>query len=94
LEELTLGEMRILLKLRRGQYELIEEEVQPGAAFVGLAVGDLELPDRCVLVGVIRAGELEPVGPGTRLLAGDLVLAVVHADQAANLASLLTASPS
>lgn len=94
LEELSLGEMRILLKLRRGQYELIEEEVQPGAPIVGMAVGDVGLPDRCVLVGVIRSGELEPVGSGTRLRQGDLVLAVVHSDQAATLSSLLTAPTS
>lgn len=94
LEELSLGEMRILLKLRRGQYELVEEEVQPRATVVGIAVNDLRLPDRCVLVGVIRSGELKAVGADTQLQAGDLVLAVVHTDQAATLSSLLSAPTS
>jgi trk system potassium uptake protein TrkA len=90
LEELSLGDMRILLKLRRGQYELVEEEVQSGAPVAGKEVGVIGLPDRCVLVGVIRSGELEPATPSTRLEAGDLVLAVIHADEAAGLSSLLT----
>ena len=64
LEELSLGGMRILLKLRRGQYDLIEEEVRPGAKVDGSLVSDLRLPDRCVMVGVIRSGELE-LGPTT-----------------------------
>lgn len=94
LEELSLGEMRILLKLRRGQYELVEEEVQPRATVVGIAVNDLRLPDRCVLVGVIRSGELKAVGADTQLQPGDLVLAVVHTDQAATLSSMLSAPTS
>jgi trk system potassium uptake protein TrkA len=89
LEELSLGGMRILLKLRRGQYDLIEEEVQPGAKVDGLLISDLRLPDRCVMVGVIRSGELESVGPDTRLQSGDHVLAVVHTDHVALLSSLL-----
>jgi trk system potassium uptake protein len=94
LEELSLGEMRILLKLRKGRYELIEEEVQPGAPIVGMKMDEVGLPDRCVVVGVTRSGELEPVAPGTRFVAGDLLLAVVHAERAGELSSLLLTPPS
>lgn len=89
LEELSLGEMRILLQLRRGQYELVEEEVAVGSAIVGVEAAEARLPERCVLVGVIRSGELQPVAAGTRFVAGDLVLAVVHRDQAGVFSSLI-----
>ena len=46
LEEMSLGDMMTLLKLRRGHYSLVEEKIHPHAAAVGKAVRDLHLPDR------------------------------------------------
>jgi trk system potassium uptake protein TrkA len=93
-EEMSLGEMMTLLKLRRGQYALVEEQVHPASVAVGRPVADLGLPPGCVLVGVLRGAELiAPHGP-TVLQAGDEVLAVVHSDLAAGLAALLGPPPS
>src|SRR4030042_4320457 len=57
-EEMTLGDMMTLLKLRRGQYSLVEVLIPPGARAVGVAIKDLPLPDQCVIAAIIRKGEM------------------------------------
>jgi trk system potassium uptake protein len=88
-EEISLGDMVTLLKLRKGQFSLVEEKVNPHAIAVGKAVHELNLPARCILVAVIRKGELNlPLGDFV-LQPEDEVLAVVHADHAIELSSML-----
>src|SRR5256885_12814956 len=43
-QEMSLGEMMTLLKLRRGRYSLVEDKIQPGSSAVGVALRDLPLP--------------------------------------------------
>ncbi|OGO05213.1 MAG: potassium transporter TrkA [Chloroflexi bacterium RBG_13_56_8] len=88
-EEMSLGDIMILLKLRRGQYSLVEEKVHPASSAVGKAVRDLHLPVECILVAVIRHAELLLPRGSTILLAGDEVLAIVHASQLEQLATIL-----
>ena len=57
-EEMSLGDMMTLLKLRKGQYSLIEEKVHPASLAVGKAVRDLSFPSESVLVAIIRKGQL------------------------------------
>ncbi len=88
-EEMSLGEMTTLLKLRRGRYALVEEQVHPSSGAVGRSIAELDLPVECVLVGVLRdSGVVTPHGD-TVLLPGDEVLAVVRTDAASHLARLL-----
>ena len=88
-EEMSLGEMTTLLKLKRGQYSLVEEKVAKGVSAVGRAVSELELADECVIVAVIRGGELL-AGHGRLVVEeGDEILAVVHSDAADGLANAL-----
>jgi trk system potassium uptake protein TrkA len=88
-EEMSLGDMMTLLKLRRGQYSLVEEKVHSTALAVGKAVQELKLPPDCVLTAIIRKGELIVPHGNTVLEAADEVLAVVHASQLAQLAEAL-----
>lgn len=88
-EEMSLGEMTTLLKLRRGRYALVEERLHRTATAVGRRLGELDLPAECVVVAVIREGVPMLHDPSTTLRAGDEVLAVVHADAAAALSALL-----
>jgi trk system potassium uptake protein len=88
-EEMSVGEMMTLLKLRKGQYSLVEEQLHPTALAVGRAIRDLPLPTECVLSAVIRHGQLIIPNGNTVLQAGDAVLAVIHASQVAQLAALL-----
>jgi len=88
-EEMSLGDMMTLLKLRKGQYALVEEKVHPTALAVGKAIRDLMLPPECVLAAVIRKGNLIIPRGDVVLQSADEVLAVVHSSQTAALASLL-----
>jgi trk system potassium uptake protein TrkA len=88
-EEMSLGDMMTLLKLRKGQYALVEEKVHPLAAAAGKAIRDLMLPPQCVLAAIIRKGELIIPKGDVTLEPADEILAVVHSSQAATLASLL-----
>ena len=57
-EEMSLGDMMTLLKLRRGEYSLVEEKIPAGAPAVGLALKDLNLTDSCVIAAIIRDGKV------------------------------------
>ena len=88
-EEMSLGAMTTLVKLRRGQYALVEDRVSPDAPAAGRRVADLALPRGCVLVAVLRGGDLLAVHGDVVLRSDDEILAVVHDEDAAALASLL-----
>jgi trk system potassium uptake protein TrkA len=88
-EEMSLGDMMTLLKLRKGQYALVEEKVHPTAIAAGRSVGELRLPEECALVAVIRKGQLIIPRNETVLQASDEVLAIVHSSQAGQLATAL-----
>jgi trk system potassium uptake protein len=88
-EEMSLGNMMTLLKLHKGQYSLVEEIVHPSATAAGKKVEDLHLPTDCILAAVIRKGRLLIPHGNTVLEPSDEVLAVVHASQAAQLASII-----
>jgi trk system potassium uptake protein len=80
-EEMSLGDMFTLLKLRKGMYSLVEEKVHPEALANGKAVQDLSLPMECTLVAIIRKGELIMPKGTTVLQAADEILALVHQEK-------------
>lgn len=88
-EEMSLGDMMTLLKLRKGQYALIEEKVHPTSVAAGKAIGDLPFPTECSLAAIIRKGELLIPHSDMKLRPADEVLAVVHSSQIAELTALL-----
>ena len=88
-EEMSLGDMITLLKLRKGQYALVEEQVHPQALAVGKSIGELPLPPECSLTAIIRRGQLLIPHSTVVLQPHDEVLALVHATQATQLAALL-----
>lgn len=89
-EEMSLGDMMTLLKLRQGEYSLIEEKVHPTARAAGQSIRNLDLPAECVLAAIIRQGRLIIPRGDTVLQPADEVLAVVHTSQLAQLAALLS----
>lgn len=90
-EEMSLGDMMTLLKLRRGQFSLIEEKLAPESPAVGKPVSEICTP-QCVLVAVIRKGELLIPRGDLVLQPDDEVLALVHASNLAVLARRLGSS--
>jgi trk system potassium uptake protein TrkA len=89
---MSLGDMMTLLKLRRGQYSLVEEKIPAGAKAVGVAIKDLALPEHCVIAAIIRQGEIVVPRGITSLEVGDEVLAVTDRHGAEELSALF-ASP-
>jgi trk system potassium uptake protein TrkA len=88
-EEMSIGDMMTLLKLRKGEYSIVEEKVDPRAVVVGKALRDIELPPQCVFAAVIRKGKLIVPNGNTELAPVDEIIALVHASQVAQLAQLL-----
>jgi trk system potassium uptake protein TrkA len=88
-EEMSVGDMMTLLKLNQGQFSLVEEKVHPESLAVGKMVRELELPTECVLVAIIRNGQLSIPHGDTRLLPADEVLAIIHAADLQDLAKIL-----
>lgn len=91
-EEMSVGEMMTLLKLRKGEYSLVEEKVHPSSAVAGQAIRELAFPAESVIAAVIRGGKLLVPRGSLVLEAGDEVLAVVHAREIPKLSALLGAA--
>ena len=88
-EEMSLGDMMTLLKLRRGEFSLIEEKVYPTAAAAGKMIRDLDLPQECTLVAIIRNNTMLIPRGDTVLNPSDEVLALVQSSSLKKLAELL-----
>lgn len=89
-EEMSMGDMMPLLKLRRGEYSLVEEKIPPGAPAIGVMIKDLDLPDHCVIAAIIRKGKVVVPRGITAFEAEDEVLAVVDRPAADRLHKLFT----
>jgi trk system potassium uptake protein TrkA len=88
-EEMSLGDMMTLLKLRKGEYSLVEEKVHPLSPAATKNLRDLELPSECVIAAIIRKNQMLIPHGDTVLQPADEVLALVHASQLKQLATLL-----
>ncbi|MCJ7519994.1 MAG: TrkA family potassium uptake protein [Anaerolineaceae bacterium] len=89
LEEMSMGDMVTLLKLRKGQYSIVEEKVDPQASIVGKRLGDVNLPDQCVIVALLRReGMVIPHGDFV-FRSADEVIVLAHSSQMEELANLL-----
>ena len=88
-EEMSLGDMMTLLKLRRGEFSLIEEKVYPTAPAANKTLRDLKLPAECTVVALIRNHEMLIPRGDTMLKPADEVLALVHSSKLKELAVLL-----
>ncbi len=88
-EEMSLGDMMTLLKLRKGEYSLVEEKVHPLSPASSKNLRDLLIPSECVIVAIIRKNQLVIPHGDTTLQPADEVLALVHVSQLYQLAVLL-----
>jgi len=52
-EEMSLGDMMTLIKLRKGKYSLVEEKVDPASFAAGKALRELAIPELCVVAAII-----------------------------------------
>jgi trk system potassium uptake protein TrkA len=88
-EEMSLGDMMTLLKIRRGEYSLIEEKVHPLSEAANMALRDVTLPAECTIVAIIRKSQLIIPRGEVVFQPADEVLALVHSDSLAKMNALL-----
>lgn len=75
-EEMSLGDMMTLLKLRRGEYSLVEEKLRSEAHVVGKSFAQLNIPGDCAIAALFRNGRVLVPNEALIFEAGDEVLAV------------------
>lgn len=76
-EEMSMGDMMTLLKLRRGEYSIVEEQLLPGARILGIPLRDLPLPSSCTIAAVFRGDKVITPRGNMIFEEGDEILAVV-----------------
>ena len=88
-EEMSLGDMMTIFKVRRGRYSVVEEKVPAGAKGIGIELKDMGLAEYCVIAAIIRDGVMTlPRGDST-LHENDEIIAVASVEGAQKLAELL-----
>jgi trk system potassium uptake protein len=88
-EEMSLGDMMTIFKIRRGRYAVVEEKVPVGAKVIGIQLKDMGLAEHCVIAAIIRDGIMTlPRGDST-LQADDEIIAVASPQGTQMLADLL-----
>jgi trk system potassium uptake protein TrkA len=87
-QEMSLGDMMTLLKLRRGSHSLVSETLPREARAVGLTIRELPFPRSAVICAILRGSEIVIPRGDVRLEAGDEVLALVDRTSAPEVAAL------
>ena len=88
-EEMSLGDMMTLFKIRHGRYAVVEEKVPAGAKGIGIPLKDMNLAEHCVIAAIIRDGIMTlPRGDST-LQEDDEIVAVASPEGAQKLSALL-----
>ncbi len=80
-EEMSMGDMMMLLKLHGGAFSLVERMVESNSPVAEKALRDIELPRECVVAAVIRDSDLQIPRGDTVLRAGDQVVIITRSDQ-------------
>jgi trk system potassium uptake protein TrkA len=88
-EEMSLGDMMTIFKIRRGKYAVVEEKIPSGAKVIGIPLKDLDLAEHCVIAAIIRDGVMTLPRGDSVLQAEDEIIAVASPEGAQRLAALL-----
>ena len=89
LEEMSMGDMMTLLKLRRGKFSIIEEKLPPESRLIGLPLAQVKLTSDSVVLAVMRKDEIMIPHGDLKLSAGDELIVLVHSSQLEQLKKLL-----
>lgn len=88
-EEMSLGDMMTLFKIRRGRYAVVEEKVPAGAKAIGIQLKEMGLAEHCVIAAIIRDGIMTLPRGDSVLKELDEIIAVASPEGAKMLAELL-----
>ncbi len=78
-----------LVNLIHEDMAIVDAKVVPGSPIAGRTIGDLPVPENCIIAAIIRAGELIIPSPGTAILEGDDLIAIAHRSIEEDLRKLL-----
>ena len=87
-EEATLRDLVTLLKLREGQVNVTESNVNSESKLIGKSTRDLLLPDQCVLAAVLRGTDILVPSADLHIEAEDKLLFISHPDAEAAIMAL------
>ena len=88
-EEMSLGDMMTLLKLRRGNYSVVEEKIPPGAKGIGTSLKQIDFEEQCVIAAIMRDGKMTLPRGDSVFQEGDEIVAIASPEGAKKLAELL-----
>ncbi len=88
-EEMSLGDMMTIFKIRQGRYAVVEEKVPAGAKGIGIPLKDMNLAELCVIAAIIRDGVMTLPRGDSSLQQDDEIIAVASPEGAQKLAELL-----
>jgi trk system potassium uptake protein TrkA len=88
-EEMSLGDMTTLLKLRKGEFSIVEEKVHPEAIVAGKALKEIQFPTQSRVVAILRKGKMIIPEGNTILQPIDEIICIALASNLKELASLL-----
>ncbi|MHB9053439.1 MAG: potassium channel family protein [Thermoleophilia bacterium] len=88
-EEMSLGDLVTLLKLKGGEVALAEITINTGSKVAGKLVSDLSLPKGSVIVAIMRGGEVIVPGGPTQLMPNDELLAITSVQKESELMQAL-----
>lgn len=88
-EEMSLGDMMTLFKIRRGRYSVVEEKVPEGAKVIGVQLKDMDLAEQCVIAAIIRDGVMTLPRGDSALREDDEIIAVASPEGVQRLSELL-----
>jgi trk system potassium uptake protein TrkA len=67
-----------LVNLIHEDMAIVDAKVVSGSKIANRKIGDLPVPDGCIIAAIIRAGELIIPSPSTEVKEGDDVIAIAH----------------
>lgn len=92
-EAVSIGDMVRLMHFQQGDASLIEFTLATDAVVVGKPLGEIDLPEDCVLLAILRGGRVIVPTPDVPLEAGDELFALTTSvDAEAQLGRALAAS--
>ena len=80
LEEIDLENILTLLKLNRGEYSIIQMNVTQEGKAINKFVKDLDIPEKSVLISLVREGEVLITKGDTQILVNDEILMLTNCE--------------
>lgn len=78
-----------LVNLIHEDMAIVDAKVVAGSPITGRSIGDLPVPENCIIAAIIRSGELIIPSPTTAIQEGDDLIAIAHRSIEEDLRKLL-----